>query len=82
MPIFCRCWSMSTFTSFPSAFFVLGLVMSTPSKMMEPPVGISSRFRLRRKVDLPDPEGPMTTITSPRSMSTVTPSRALMAPLL
>ena len=26
---------------------------------MEPEVGISSRFRQRRKVDLPQPEGPM-----------------------
>ena len=51
-----------------------------------------SKYRLWRRAaavmmilsltDLPDPEGPMTTITSPRSMSTVTPSRALMAPRL
>ena len=82
MPIFWRCSSMFTFTILPSAFFIFFLVMSTPSKRMEPPVGSSSRFRLRRNVDLPEPEGPMTTTTSPRSMSTVTPSRALMAPLL
>ncbi len=82
MPIFWRCWSMSTFTVLPSAFFIFFLVISTPLKMMEPPVGSSSRFRLRRKVDLPEPEGPMTTMTSPLSISTVMPSRALMAPLL
>ena len=54
-------------------------VMSVPSKMMEPLVGVSSRLRLRRKVPLPEPEGPMITITSPLLMSTLTPSRALMA---
>ena len=82
MPIFWRCWSMSSFTSLPSGVRTFFLVMSTPSNTMEPPVGSSSRFRLRKKVDLPEPEGPMTTITSPRSILTVTPSRALMAPLL
>ena len=30
-----------------------------------PPVNLSRRFRQRRKVDFPDPEGPMTTTTSP-----------------
>ena len=53
-------------------------VMSTPSKMMEPEVGTSSRFSERRKVLLPEPEGPMTTMTSPLLMSMLTPSRALM----
>ena len=74
---------MFTFTIFPvwgSLYFLR--VMSTPSKMMEPLVGSSSRFRLRRKVDLPEPEGPMTTTTSPRRMPADTPSRALMAPWL
>ena len=54
MPIFWRTasmWSSST---------------STPSNLMLPPVGISSRFRQRRKVDLPQPEGPMRQTTSPR----------------
>ena len=36
----------------------LGSVISVPSKVMEPLVGVSSRFRHRRKVDLPEPEGP------------------------
>ena len=43
MPIFCRCRGRSTF--FP--------VMSTPLNRMEPEVGVSSRFRLRRNVLLP-----------------------------
>ena len=57
-------------------------VMSTPSKMIEPEVGVSSRFRLRRNVLLPPPDGPMTAMTSPLQMSTVTPSRALTSPPL
>ena len=55
MPIFRRTTSMS----------VLGSVMTSPSKVMVPEVGSSSRFRLRRNVDLPEPEGPMMTILSP-----------------
>ena len=43
----------------------LGSVMSVPSKVMVPVVGVSSRFRQRRKVDLPEPEGPMMTTFSP-----------------
>ncbi len=75
MPIFCRCRSMFSFL--PSGPFFC--VMSTPSKMMAPEVGTSSRFSERRKVDLPEPDGPMMTITSPLLMSTLTPSSALMA---
>ena len=47
---------------------VLGSVMSVPSKVMVPLVGVSSRFRQRRKVDLPEPDGPMTTTFSPGLM--------------
>ena len=36
-------------------------VMFCPSKMISPLVGSSNRFRQRRKVDLPEPEGPMIT---------------------
>ena len=57
-------------------------VMSTPSKMMEPEVGVSSRFRLRRNVLLPPPEGPITAMTSPLYTSTVTLSSALTSPPL
>ena len=37
---------------------------------------------VRSSVDLPEPDGPMTTITSPRSMLTLTSSSALISPLL
>ena len=43
----------------------LGSVISVPSKVMVPAVGVSSRLRQRRKVDLPEPEGPMMTTFSP-----------------
>jgi len=35
---------------------VFGSVMTSPSKVMVPEVGSSSRFRLRRNVDLPEPD--------------------------
>ena len=61
MPIFWRCLSMS----------VLGSVISTPSKKIFPEVGSSRRFKHRRNVLLPEPEGPMTHTTSPLWISTV-----------
>ena len=54
-------------------------VISTWLKRICPPVGTSSRLRQRRNVDLPEPDGPMTTTTSPFLISTETPSSALMA---
>ena len=41
-----------------------------------------SQVRQRRKVDLPEPEGPMTTTTSPFLISVLIPSRALISPPL
>ena len=32
---------------------------------ISPAVGVSRRFRQRRNVDFPEPDGPMTTTTSP-----------------
>ena len=46
--------------------------------MTLPPVGRSRRFRQRRNVLLPEPEGPMATTTSPLWMSADTPLRALI----
>ena len=39
--------------------------MSTPLKMMLPEVGSSIQFRQRRKVLLPEPDGPTTTTFAP-----------------
>ena len=43
----------------------VGLVHLDPLELMVPPVGFSSRFRQRRKVDLPQPDGPIRQTTSP-----------------
>src|SRR5215510_14652696 len=51
-----------------------GLSRSTsrPLSQYRPDVGVSSRARIDRNVDLPQPDGPDTDTYSPRSMSTVT----------
>ena len=59
MPTFSRTRLMSVFLS----------VMSTPPMTISPPSASSSRFRQRRRVDLPLPEGPMMTTTSPSRTS-------------
>ena len=40
-----------------------------PSNSTLPPVGVSNKFRQRKKVLLPLPEGPIITTTSPASIS-------------
>jgi hypothetical protein len=57
MPMLRRTASMSTSTS----------VTSCPLTQILPLVGVSSRLMHRSRVDLPDPDGPMTHTTSPRS---------------
>ena len=59
--------------------------MFTLSSSTEPDraaTGISSciRLRIRRKVDLPQPEGPMRAVTLPGSMVSVTRSSTLFEP--
>ena len=60
MPIFWR--SLAT--------LALGAMMSSPSTMISPLSGCSKRFKQRRKVLLPVPEGPIMEITSPLLMVT------------
>ena len=60
--------------------FTLESVISTPSNVILPPVGISRRFKQRRKVDLPLPEGPIITITYPCPTCNVIPSTAFILP--
>ena len=55
-------------------------VISMPSIKTDPAVGISSRFSERRSVDLPEPDGPMMTTTSPRRTLRSMPSSALILP--
>src|SRR5699024_2446513 len=54
--------------------------MSTFSKSILPPVGTSRRFRERRKVDFPEPEGPIIATTSPLCISVLIPSKTLLSP--
>ena len=54
--------------------------MLVPSKMIWPLVGVSSRFTQRSIVDLPEPEGPSTTTTSPRCTSRSIPRRTCVSP--
>ena len=72
MPIFCRWRLMSTDLS----------ARSTPSKMICPAVGSSSRFSDRSSVDLPEPEGPIMATTSPWLMSRLQSFSAFTVPRL
>src|SRR5215470_8432960 len=50
-------------------------VTSTPSTVIEPPLGVSSPASRPSSVDLPLPDGPVTATTSPAAISRLTPSR-------
>ena len=65
MPMRWRAWLMS----------VLGSSMSMPSTTTEPDDGSSSRLRQRSKVDLPEPDGPMTNTSSRSATARSTPFR-------
>ncbi|MCY1531106.1 hypothetical protein D9M68_663200 [compost metagenome] len=60
----------NAFTSRPGAW------MSCPSSVMRPDWIGSSRLKVRISVDLPEPEGPHTTTTSPLWMVSVTSTSA------
>ena len=51
-----------------------------PSIRISPASGTSSQFRQRRKVDLPEPDGPMMQTTSPRATLRLTPLITSSAP--
>ena len=72
IPIFCLCKLIFTFLS----------IRFTPSKIIFPSVGCSKRFKVLRRVDLPLPDGPIITTTSPFLISVETPSNALISPSL
>ncbi len=55
-------------------------VSSTPSKNTFPSVGSSSMFIVRSIVDLPDPEGPMSTMTSPGMTDALMPRSTWLSP--
>lgn len=54
---------------------------SRPSTVMLPEVGSMSRFSSRTRVDLPDPDRPMITNSSPSAMSKDTSCTASVAPV-
>lgn len=47
---------------------VFGFVISVSFIVMVPPLGFSNRFKQRKNVDLPEPEGPITATTSPSAI--------------
>ena len=57
----------------------LSVVISVPSTVTEPSLGLSSPARMCMSVDLPDPDGPMTAVSLPRSISTDTSCSAVTA---
>ena len=54
--------------------------MSMPLKTIEPSVGCSRRFIHLRNVDLPPPDGPIITTTSPSAIVVVSPFRTSSFP--
>ena len=57
-------WKTMPISRRTSFTLTCGSVMHCPRKNTWPAVGFSSRLRQRKKVLLPDPDGPMTTTTS------------------
>src|ERR1700753_3397665 len=55
-------------------------MMSVPSIRIEPPSGRRGPIGAFRKTDLPVPEGPSNTLTSPAGISSVTSSQILEDP--
>ena len=55
---------------------LIGAWTLRPSKRIAPELISSSRFTVRISVDLPEPEGPQTTTTSPRFTSALMSTRA------
>ena len=64
-----KCWNTMPIFSRSLLMSVCLSVTSSPSTIIVPSVAVSSWFRHRRNVDLPLPEGPRSTTTSPSSIS-------------
>ena len=81
MPIFSKircCSSFPTYTADPALAGVSTKV--APSTMMVPFCIVSNCPKQRRKVDLPDPEGPIMDTTSPRSIDKDTSCKTAIEP--
>ena len=57
----------------------LSVVISFPATATEPDVGLSRPARMCIRVDLPDPDGPITAVSFPRGTSTEIPRSASTA---
>ena len=61
-------------------FLMLFLVISSSLKKISPEVGSSRRLMQRKKVDLPEPDGPRTATHSPVESSKFMPLRIFWSP--
>ena len=61
-----NCWKTMPVSRRIASMLRMSLVSSMPSTMISPCWCSSSRLIVRMKVDLPEPDGPKTTTTSPR----------------
>ena len=61
------------------SFLSLSPVTSVSPRTTCPLVGVSSAARQCMRVDLPDPDGPITAVNSPTGKSRLTPSSARTA---
>ena len=64
-----KCWNTIPMFSLFLLISSLGSVISSPSMTTLPLVISSRRFKHLKKVDLPDPEGPIKQMTSPSLIS-------------
>ena len=73
IPIFSRS-AFSSLAPCRPAFLEMSSIKSLPSNKMLPLSGCSNKFKERRNVDFPHPEGPIMAITSPFDIVVLIPS--------
>ncbi len=66
--------------SFFATSLVLSLAMSSPSSTTDPLVGFNRRDSVRRRVDFPQPLGPMMVVITPGGIATSRSSMTVRAP--
>ena len=75
-----KCWNTIPICLLWTLILTCISAMSTPLKITCPPVGSSIQFKQRKKVLLPEPDGPMTTMISPRFMVILMPFNTFLSP--
>ena len=63
-----------------SRSFGSSLLMGRPSKVISPALSVSSPARMRSVVDLPQPDGPTSTVNSPSGSVRFSGGRTLVEP--